>query len=50
MPLALPALMTLLAILWYFCTLAHVALAHNKYKVFAPAMSPNTSVSATALA
>jgi len=39
MPLALPALMTLLAVLWYFCTLAHVALAHGKYKVYAPAMS-----------
>jgi uncharacterized membrane protein YecN with MAPEG domain len=39
MPLALPALMTLLAVLWYFCTLAHVALAHGKYKIYAPAMT-----------
>ncbi len=39
MPLALPALMTLLAVLWYFVTLAHVALAHGKYKVYAPAMT-----------
>ena len=33
MPLALPALMTLLAVLWYFYTLIHVAGAHGKYKV-----------------
>lgn len=39
MPLALPALMTLLAVLWYFCTIAHVALAHGKYKIYAPTMT-----------
>ncbi len=39
MPLALPALMTLLAVLWYFCTMVHVAFAHGKFKVAAPAMT-----------
>ena len=39
MPLALPALMTLLAVLWYFYTTIHVARAHAKYKIFAPTMT-----------
>ena len=39
MPLALPALMTLLAVLWFIVTALHVARAHVKYKVLAPAMS-----------
>jgi glutathione S-transferase len=39
MPLALPALLTLLAVLWYFCTITHVAIMHGKYKIYAPAMT-----------
>ena len=39
MPLALPALMTLLAVLWYIVTALHVARAHVKCKVLAPAMT-----------
>jgi len=39
MPLALPALMTLLAVLWFIVTALHVARADVKYKVQAPAMS-----------
>ena len=37
MPLALPALMTLLAVLWYFYTGVHVARAKSKYNVVSPA-------------
>lgn len=39
MPLALPALMTLLAVLWYFYTGFHVARAHTKYNIIVPAMT-----------
>jgi uncharacterized membrane protein YecN with MAPEG domain len=39
MPLALPALMTLLAILWYIVTAFQVGRAHVKYKILAPAMT-----------
>jgi glutathione S-transferase len=39
MPLALPAVMTLLAVLWYVITALHVARAHVKYTVPAPAMT-----------
>ena len=39
MPLALPALMTLLAVLWYVVTIYQVARAHGKYKILAPAMT-----------
>ena len=39
MPLALPALMTLLAVLWYVVTIYQVVRAHSKYKIHAPAMS-----------
>ena len=39
MPLALPALMTLLAVLWYIVTALQVARAHGKYKIDAPAMT-----------
>jgi uncharacterized membrane protein YecN with MAPEG domain len=39
MPLALPALMTLLAVLWYIVTAFQVGRAHVKYKVMAPAMT-----------
>ena len=37
MPLALPAFMTLLAVLWYFYTGIHVARAKKKYHVVSPA-------------
>lgn len=39
MPLALPALMTLLAVLWYFYTGVQVGHARGKYKVEAPAVT-----------
>jgi hypothetical protein len=39
MPLALPALMTLLAVLWYVVTGIQVGRARGKYKVAAPAMT-----------
>jgi len=39
MPLALPALMTLMAVLWYVVTAIYVGRAHTKYKIDAPAMS-----------
>jgi hypothetical protein len=39
MPLALPALMTLLAVLWYIVTALQVARAHGKYNVLPPAMT-----------
>jgi glutathione S-transferase len=39
MPLALPALMTLLAILWYIVTAFQVGRAHVKCKIPAPAMT-----------
>jgi len=39
MPLAFPALMTLLAVLWYFYTTFHVARAHAKCKIYAPVMT-----------
>lgn len=39
MPLALPALMTLLAVLWYVVTGFQVGRARGKYKVAAPAMT-----------
>jgi uncharacterized membrane protein YecN with MAPEG domain len=39
MPLALPALMTLLAVLWYVMTAIQVGRAHGKYKIDAPAMT-----------
>ena len=39
MPLALPALMTLVAVLWYVITGIYVGRAHTKYKIDAPAMS-----------
>jgi glutathione S-transferase len=39
MPLALPALMTLLAILWYIVTAFQVGRAHVKYNIHAPAMT-----------
>jgi uncharacterized membrane protein YecN with MAPEG domain len=39
MPLAFPALMTLLAVLWYVVTAVYVGRAHGKYKVAAPAMT-----------
>ncbi len=38
MPLALPALITLLAVLWYVVTGVQVGRTRVKYKVFAPAM------------
>ncbi len=37
MPLSLPALMTLLAVLWYVVTVFQVGRARGKYKVQAPA-------------
>lgn len=37
MPLSLPALMTLLAVLWYMVTVWQVGRARAKYKVYAPA-------------
>ena len=37
MPLSLPALMTLLAVLWYMITVFQVGRARAKYKVVAPA-------------
>ena len=37
MPLSLPALMTLLAVLWYVVTGVQVGRARTKYKVAAPA-------------
>ena len=37
MPLSLPALMTLLAVLWYMVTVFQVGRARAKYKVVAPA-------------
>jgi glutathione S-transferase len=39
MPLALPALMTLLAVLWYIVTAFQVGRAHVKYKIDAPNMT-----------
>ncbi|MEO8346803.1 MAG: MAPEG family protein [Betaproteobacteria bacterium] len=39
MPLALPALMTLLAVLWYVVTVYQVVRAHARYKIYAPAMT-----------
>ena len=39
MPLALPALMTLLAVLWYIVTALQVARAHGKSKIHPPAMT-----------
>jgi uncharacterized membrane protein YecN with MAPEG domain len=39
MPLSLPALMTLLAVLWYVVTGIQVGRARTKYKVEAPAMT-----------
>ena len=39
MPLALPALMTLIAVLWYVITAIYVGRAHIKYKIDAPAMA-----------
>jgi uncharacterized membrane protein YecN with MAPEG domain len=39
MPLALPALMTLLAVLWYIVTAIQVGRAHVKYKIDAPNMT-----------
>lgn len=39
MPLSLPALMTLLAVLWYMVTVFQVGRARGKYKVAAPATS-----------
>lgn len=39
MPLSLPALMTLLAVLWYVVTGIQVGRARTKYKVAAPAMT-----------
>jgi glutathione S-transferase len=44
MPLALPALMTLLAILWYIVTAFQVGRAHVKYNVQAPAMTGNPAL------
>ena len=37
MPLSLPALMTLLAVLWYMVTVWQVGRTRAKYKVYAPA-------------
>ena len=39
MPMAMPALLTLLAILWYVATIYQVVRAHSRYKIHAPAMS-----------
>jgi len=39
MPLALPALMTLLAVLWYIVTALQVARAHGKSNIHPPAMT-----------
>jgi len=39
MPLALPALMTLIAVLWYVVTAIYVGRAHVKSKIQAPAMT-----------
>jgi glutathione S-transferase len=39
MPLSLPALMTLLAVLWYVVTMYQVGRARTKYKVAAPTMT-----------
>jgi glutathione S-transferase len=39
MPLALPALMTLLAVLWYIVTAFQVGRARVKYKIDAPTMT-----------
>jgi len=44
MPLALPALMTLLAILWYIVTAFQVGRAHVKYNIQAPAMTGNPAL------
>jgi len=44
MPLALPSLMTLLAILWYIVTAFQVARAHVKYNIPAPAMTGNPAL------
>jgi len=41
MPLHLPALTTLVAVLLYFTTLINVAFARAKYKIAAPAVSGN---------
>ena len=39
MPLSLPALMTLVAVLWYLVTAYQVGRAREKYKIAAPAVS-----------
>lgn len=39
MPLAMPALMTLLAVLWYVVTIYQVVRTHGKFKILAPAMT-----------
>src|SRR4029453_15860904 len=39
MPLALPALTTLVALLLYFATIANVGLARIRYKIVAPAVT-----------
>jgi glutathione S-transferase len=44
MPLALPALMTLLAVLWYIVTAFQVGRAHVKCKILPPAMTGNPAL------
>ena len=44
MPLALPALMTLLAVLWFIVTAFHVGHVRVKYKIDAPAMTGHPAV------
>ncbi len=44
MPLALPALMTLLAVLWYIVTAFQVGRARVKYNIHAPAMTGHPAV------
>ena len=44
MPLALPALMTLLAVLWYIVTAFQVGRARVKHNIHAPAMTGHPTV------
>jgi uncharacterized membrane protein YecN with MAPEG domain len=44
MPLALPSLMTLLAVLWYIVTALQVARAHGKSNILPPAMTGNPAL------
>jgi glutathione S-transferase len=44
MPLAMPALMTLLAVLWYTVTVFQVGRIRGKYKIAAPLMTGHPAV------